>query len=162
MVKQSQNKKGRKFVLAASKMVIFYSWQLRKKDTIFGAAETNFRPFLFWQGFSGRKVTRIVCFGWYDCYCMYIIVIGFSKYTSRYLSDFTKYFFERLSVQIRQRLIFYFSTLFLQTMMTRILESQNSKYLGAKKLGKSVYITAQNKRNWVWKQIKMKVLWTTV
>jgi len=30
--------------------------------------------------------------------------------------------------------------------MTRILESQNSKYLGAKKLGKSVYITAQNKK----------------
>ena len=25
------------------------SWE---KDTIFGAAQTNFRPFLFWQGFS--------------------------------------------------------------------------------------------------------------
>ena len=27
---------------------------------------------------------------------MYIIVIGFSKYTSRYLSDFTKYFFLKI------------------------------------------------------------------
>ena len=73
-------------------MVSFFTAGSWEKDTIFGAAETNFRPFLFWQGFSDRKVIRIVCFGWYDCYCMYIIVIGFSKYTSRYLSDFTKYF----------------------------------------------------------------------
>ena len=49
-LKQSQNKKGRKFVSAAPKMVSFFtagSWQ---KDITFGAAEINFRSFLFWQG----------------------------------------------------------------------------------------------------------------
>jgi hypothetical protein len=45
-VKQPQNKKDLKFVSDAPKKMVFYSMQL-KKDTTFGAAETNFRPFLF-------------------------------------------------------------------------------------------------------------------
>ena len=46
LIKQSQNKKGRKFVSAAVP-VSFLQLAAEKKDTIFGAAETNFQPFLF-------------------------------------------------------------------------------------------------------------------
>ena len=44
---QSQNKKGRKFVLAAPKMASFFTAGRLEKDTIFGAAEANFWSFLF-------------------------------------------------------------------------------------------------------------------
>ena len=56
LLKQSQNKKGRKFVSAAPKMVSFSQLPALKKDTIFGAAETNFRPFLFCDCFSMIKI----------------------------------------------------------------------------------------------------------
>ena len=52
LLKQSQNKKGQKFVSAAPKMVSFFAASNRKKGTIFDAAETNFRPLLVWRGFT--------------------------------------------------------------------------------------------------------------
>jgi hypothetical protein len=46
-LKPCQNKKGRKKNSAAQNMVSFSQLPGVKKGTIFGAAETNFRPFLF-------------------------------------------------------------------------------------------------------------------
>ena len=43
---QSQNKKGRKFFLAAPKMASLLTACRLEKDTIFGAAEENFWSFL--------------------------------------------------------------------------------------------------------------------
>ena len=36
-------------------MVSFFSTAICKKDTIFGAAQTNYWSFLFCHGFSGRQ-----------------------------------------------------------------------------------------------------------
>ena len=48
-------KKGRKFVWAAPKMVSFFTAGSWEKDPIFGAAQTNFHSFLFWQGFMMKQ-----------------------------------------------------------------------------------------------------------
>ena len=53
-LKPCQNKKGQKFVSAASKMVSFSQLPAVKKTTNFGEAETNFRPFLFYVTALGR------------------------------------------------------------------------------------------------------------
>ena len=41
-----------RFTWAGPKTVSFSTARSWEKDTIFCAAQTNFRPFLFWQGFS--------------------------------------------------------------------------------------------------------------
>ena len=53
-----ENKKDLEIVSAAPKMVSFFTADSWKKDTIFGAAETSFRPSLFWQGVSGEISSR--------------------------------------------------------------------------------------------------------
>ena len=136
------------------KLSLFYSCQLRKRH--------HFRPFLFWQGFSSRKVTRIVCFGWYDCYCMYIIVIGFSKYTSRYLSDFTKYFSFFKDCQFKSGSVWFsiFQHYFFKRWWHEYWNHRIQNIWGQRNWGKVSISQRKIKKNWVWKQVKMKVLWT--
>ena len=52
ILKQSQNRKDQKFVSGAPKMASFSQLPAVKKDTIFGAGQTNFRPFLFSDCFN--------------------------------------------------------------------------------------------------------------
>jgi hypothetical protein len=77
-----------------------------------------------------------------------MIVIGFSKYTSRYLSDFTKYFFLKIvsSNQAASDFLF-FNIISSNDDDTNIGITEFKIFGGKKKLGKIVYITAQNKKN---------------
>ena len=59
-VKALRKLEGPHFVWAALKMVSFFtagSWQ---KETIFGADQTNIRPFLFWQRFWNTHYCNLV------------------------------------------------------------------------------------------------------
>ena len=50
--KAVKKQEGPNIRLSCTKNGIFFSSASCKKDTIFGAAQTNFLSFLFWQGFS--------------------------------------------------------------------------------------------------------------
>ena len=63
VLKPCQNKKSQKFVWAALKMVSFSQLPAVKKDTIFSAALTNFRPFLFCDCFNSNN-TYALSFCW--------------------------------------------------------------------------------------------------
>ena len=80
---------------------------------------------------------------------MYIIVIGFSKYTSRYLSDFTKYFFLKIVSSNQAASDFLFFNIIssndddVQVMYTNIGITE-FKIFGGKKIGeKCLYHSAK-------------------